>query len=212
MTFDALVDRLKTVFDAPQAQIESAVNEAHRMMVADSQYRGATTTIGSVSAGVGTYDVDETTLVDMASVRIGSTRYRRVSRELLDTIKDAYSDVTVSGPGGVWGPLYTATGDVQIELYPVPDASLAGQSIIGNTALEATTMTYGASAVPIPPPDFHYGLLRGARAILHEEVDGREDIADRYWQMFQAEVERLARRKNSRFGSGPGFARVSVAG
>jgi hypothetical protein len=211
MTFDAIVDRLKTVFDVAQPQIESAVNEAQRIMVADSQYRGATTAIGTITAGVGTYDVDETTLVDLASVRINTTRYRRVSRELLDTIKDAYSGVTVSGPGGVWAPLYTSTGDVQIELWPVPDASLGGQSIVGNTSLEPTTMTYGAGATPIPPPDFHYGLLRGARAILHEEVDGREDIADRYWQMFQADVERLARRKNSRFGSGPGFARVSVA-
>lgn len=210
MTFDEIVQRLQTVFDAPQGQIESAVNEAHRVMVADSQYRGATTTVGTVTANIGTYDVDETTLVDMASVRIGTTRYRRVSRELLDTIKDAYSGVTVSGPGGVWAPLYTSTGDVQVELYPAPDASLAGQSIVGNTALEPTTMAYGAGAVPIPPPDFHYGLLRGARAILHEEVDQRDDLADRYSQIFQAEIARLGRRKNSRFGSGAGFARVSV--
>jgi hypothetical protein len=71
-------------------------------------------------------------------------------------------------------------------------------------------MAYGAGAVPIPPPDFHYGLLRGARAILHEEVDQRDDLADRYSQIFQAEIARLGRRKNSRFGSGAGFARVSV--
>jgi hypothetical protein len=103
---------------------------------------------------------------------------------------------------------YQADGDPELRLDPAPDTS--GLTILGLYAQLPAVIAYGsAAAVPLPA-DVQPNWLAGARADCYD-VEGRQDLAAKDEQRFEAGIQALQKRKNSRaHGSAP--ARLLVAG
>jgi hypothetical protein len=127
LLYDAAVDRLVAQFGSEnQSTIEKVVNEKVRQMLADSEYRAATPSLGATVAGQAQYAITDPNVESYRLLRVGTVMYQRVGTRTLWELQDTYSDTTLRGPGGVFAPMFGDDATRYIELYPVPDA---GQTI-----------------------------------------------------------------------------------
>jgi hypothetical protein len=212
MTYDEICDRLSAQFGSENnATIRAVVNEKQREMLAMSEYRGATATLAaSTVAGVVQYALTDPNVESYRLLRVGTVMYRRVSTQTLWELQDAYSDVQLTGPGGVFAASYSDDGSTQyIELYPAP---AAGQVIETLDYAWVADATYGAGTVLAIPLDLHSKLLSGCRSYLQREIEERPDLAPAEESDFQAGIAELRARKNRRVGGGASRVRVSVGG
>lgn len=211
MNYDEICDRLTASFGSENnATIRAVVNEKQREMLAMSEYRGATPTLGTTAAGVVQFALSDGNVESYRLLRVGTVMYRRVSTETLWNLQDAYSDASLTGPGGVFALNYSDNGATSyIELYPEPDA---GQAIEVLDFAWVADATYGSATALSIPLDLHSKLLSGCRSYLYREVEERPDLAPPEEQDFQAGVAELSARKRRRVGGGASRARVSVGG
>ncbi len=98
----------------------------------------------------------------------------------------------------MFGPAWTSAGVAQIELYPVPEES--GLTIIALAASLPPDLTDTDTTTPIIPVDFHRALVEGAVADGLRLIDERIQEAQAFEDRFDAAIEQLRRRKNSRVG------------
>lgn len=208
--FDAVVSRLELQFGTEnRATIVAVVNEKQREMLAMAEYRGATPSLGTTSAGVVQYALDDSRVASYRLLRVGTVMYRRVNTETLWGLQDAYSGVDLSGPGGVFSLTYGDDATQYIELYPGPDA---GQVIEVLDYAWVADAAYGDGSFLAVPDDMFGKLLSGCRAYLFREVDERPELAGPEEDDFQAGIRELSARKRRRVGGGPSRVRVGVGG
>lgn len=204
MTLAELVARIVAQFDVDEALAKAWVNERHRLMVAMSQWRTSTRSLGTTVAGTKDYALPAD-VVDIRRIRTldGTTvvsQYDRASTDQMWDLDDATSGVTTWGSGGLFSEDSDSDGASFIRLYPTPDT--AGYTIQAMQALQPADLTADGDT-PLIPLDLHRHLLDGCRADGYAENDDRTDLADYYEQRFSEGVELLRRRKNTRVGSGP---------
>lgn len=207
--FDSAVARLEAQFGAEnRSTITAVVNEKQREMLAMSDYRGATPSLGTTAAGTVQYSLDSKA-ASYRLLRVGTVMYRRVNVELLWSLQDQYSDASLTGPGGVFALTYGDDGTPFVELYPEPDAD---QTIEVLDYAWVADLAYGSGAYLAIPDDAYSKLLSGCRAYLYREVDERPELAPPEEEDFQAGIREMRSRKMRRVGGGPSRARVGVGG
>lgn len=208
--FDSAVDRLEAQFGSEnRSTIVAVVNEKQREMLAFSEFRGATPSLGTTSAGVVQYELSDGKVSSVRLLRVGTVMYRRVSTELLWSLQDTYSSASLSGPGGVFAPTYGDDGTPFVELYPEPDA---GETIEVLDFAWVADGAYGDGSRLAIPDDLFGKLLSGCRAYLYREVDERPDLAPPEQEDFEAGKSELRARKFRRVGGGASRARIGVGG
>ncbi len=166
----------------------------YRVMVARSKWRMLRSELGPTVAGQALYTLPDTA-VDVEQLYVDSRPYGRVgSSELFEL---AAGDLTTGGDG-VFGPAWTSAGVAQIELYPVPEES--GLTITALAASLPPDLADTDQSTPIVPVDFHRALVEGAVADGLRLIDERIQEAQAFEDRFDAAIEQLRRRKNSRVG------------
>lgn len=211
MNYDQACDRLEAQFGTENsATVRAVVNEKQREMLALSEYRGATPTLGTTAEGVVQYALSDSKVASYRLLRVGTVLYTRVNTETLWQLQDAGSDVSLSGPGGVYALTFSNDGATQyIELYPEPDAGQTIEVLDFGWVVDAS---YGSSTALAVPDDLHSKLLSGCRAYLYREVEERPELSGPEEEDFQAGIAELRARKNRKVGGGPAKMRVGVGG
>lgn len=208
--FDRAVDRLAAQFGSEnQATIVAVVNEKQREMLAMSEYRASTPSIGTTVAGQVQFPIADVNAESLRLVRVGTVMYQRVSTERLWNLQDAYSGTGLVGPGGVFAPSFGDDGTRYIEFYPEPTA---GQSVEVLEYGWVADVAYASGAYLAISTDVFSKLLSGCRAYLYREVEERPDLAPPEEADFQAGIQELRSRKFRRAGGGVGRMSVGVGG
>lgn len=209
MTADEILAVITGQFDVTSATALQWLNEKHREAVAESRWRMEIVALATTVAGTAAYNVADS-IIDVEGLYIdsgeGPAHYTRTGVRQLWELKSGRS--VLRGSGGVFAPAYTSGGVKQVELYKAPTVS--GQTISALAAVEPDELAAGAGASPIIPSDLQSGLIAGALALGFLREDERPDLAGSQDQIFQAMVQTLRRRRNSRIGNGP--QRIKVAG
>jgi hypothetical protein len=208
--FDSAVNRLEAQFGVEnRATIVAVVNEKQREMLAFSEYRAMTPSIGTTATGQVQYPISDANVESYRLLRVGSVMYERVGTRTLWELQDTYSDVNLSGPGGVFAPAFGDDGTRFIELYPEPDAGLTIEVL---DYAWVSDSAYGDGSYLAIPTDVFPKLLAGCRAYLYRELEERPDLAAPEEEDFQAGILEARARKNRRVGGGAARARVGVGG
>jgi hypothetical protein len=201
VTFDELVTVVleEGGFDVSRARAGGWVNEVHKRAVAESQWQMVSLSLGQTVADQATYDVPANA-VDIVSLHLSGegepADWRRVSTMDMWALRAGRKHL--AGSGGVFAPSFTAAGQAQIELFPGP--VVEGLEITALAAISPVSMTPGMA--PVVPDDLHGDLADGAIALGLLRMDERPDSAAAFEARLQRMVAKLARRKNSRIGSG----------
>lgn len=190
--------------------IRSWIHRCLQDAVARAKWRKALRSLGPTVAGTSVYELPED-VVDVRSLRVASSKpWSRVSTEVLWE----YTAGQLPQPWpGVFAPTFetvaeggaVADGDAaQIALYPTPATS--GQAIDALCAIMPPAIGSGTAAgTVLPVPEDLAGKLAvdGPIAMGYREALGRMDLAKEYEARFEAGIQELARRANSRVGHGP---------
>lgn len=207
--FDSAVDRLEAQFGVEnRSTIVAVVNEKQREMLAFSEFRGATPSLGTTAAGVVQYELDGK-VSSVRLLRVGTTMYSRKSTEILWDLQDPLTNTSLVGSGGIFAPNYGDDGTFYVELFPEPDAGLAIEVLDYAWVADGA---YGNGDRLAVPDDLFGKLLSGCRAYLYREVDERPDLAPPEQDDFDAGLRELRARKFRRVGGGASHARVGVGG
>lgn len=207
MTFEALVDRLTSLFDATQTRAVDVVNERLNRMVSESESLQAIVSLGTTTAGTASYSLPSN-VVNVIRVLIGTQPYEGAAT--LEEFQDIDAGVADTD-GYFYAILPDADSDentASLRFYPAP--STTGDTISALVALQSSTLTYtSGTALPIPA-DTHSHLLAGAEAELHDE-EGRQDESAKKEAVYQAGIQILKRRVKDR-AKGTGHHRMRVRG
>lgn len=210
MNFDALVDRLQSLFDVGQTRATDVANERLSSMLGSSKSLRGLVTLGTTVSGTATYALPST-VVEVYRVSVAYTS-GTVWFEGTESL-DALLDLTAGNAYGC-GNWYAVQPDTDSSmntenLYLSPTPTASGATITGRCAVLPATITYGSStALPIPI-DTHRHLLAGCRAELLDE-DSRQDESGKLETVFEAGVKRLAAREAAK-GKGSGGHRMRMA-
>jgi hypothetical protein len=212
--FDALCDRLISLYDVGQTRAVDVANERLALMLGQAKSLRKLVTIGTTVADQHTYALDAS-IVEVRRVTVaftaGTVTY--TGTESIDALLDLASGDAVDPSGcGKWYAVQADTDGTMttdnLYLYPAPDE--AGASIVGVCAILPATITYGSStALPIPV-DVHKDLLAGCKAELSDE-ESRQDEAAKWEAVFASGIVKLAARQKSR-GQGSDRHRMRLAG
>jgi hypothetical protein len=213
MLFEALVDRLVSLFDCSQQRAVDVTNERLQRLVTES---GSLRAIKAVSASTTvanqtSYAIDPT-VIQIYKVRIDFTAGTMVyvGAETLEDFWDVdVGDAVTRGNWFAIEPDADSLGTTDnLRLYPAPTE--AGKAINGLVALQPATLTYTSNtALPIPL-DVHEHLLAGCKAELYDE-DDRQDESQKDEAVFVAGIAKLKKRVESR-GKGLEGHRMRVRG
>lgn len=213
MNFDALVDRLTSLYDVGQQRAVDVANERLSSMLGSSKSLRSLVNLGTTVAAQALYALPATVVevyrLDIAYTT-GTVTYKGTAT--LDELQDLASGAAHDPGCGHW---YATASDADAtanttNLYLSAAPTVAGATMTGNCAILPATLTYGAaSALPIPV-DCHRHLLAGCRAELSDE-ESRQDESAKFEVVFEAGVKRLEARENSR-GTGSDRHRMRMSG
>jgi len=190
----------QATFAEDDAVVDQWVNEKHKQLVTQSGWSTAIVTIGNTVAAQAAYDLDPN-IADLAKLRVGSAPYRQVGLDQIWDLQNADSILTGFG-GGVFAPSYKADGTQQVTIFPTPDTS--GVAITALASLTPADLgdVSGDSEYPVAPEDLHEAIADGAIALGFRLRSENAPEAAEFENRFQAAIELLRRRKNSRVGTG----------
>ena len=200
MTFDAVVDRILAMFDTDQPTAVSFVNERHKRMIGEAEFRLAEHSLGNTVAGQSDYALADT-VEHLRYLLIGADTepYIRASEMQMLEIRSGRS--SVEDAPGAFSMYFDSAGVEKVRINPTPSTS--GTAIFGLAAIDPGDLTYGSSAVLLIPAHLHTYLLDGAIADGYEQVDNRWDLAAPHEQRYEVGIQKSRRFKNARLGSGP---------
>lgn len=187
--------------DVSDAQAGIWVNDRHKRLCVGANWTKRRQTLGTTVDGTSRYALDED-VTEIHELRVGTTPYTRAGTQSLWEVQGEASYVT--GPGGVYSPMFDDTGGTFIELSPTPEDD--GNDIEAIVTYTPADMT--GTDTPLPPADFHNVILEGAMADALASLDENLAAADRYEARFEAGIEKLRRRQNRRFGGGPHHIKI----
>lgn len=207
MTFEALVDRLTSLFDCSQQRGVDVANERLNRLVSESESLQAIVSLGTTVAGTASYTLPSN-VVNVLKVLIGTQPYEGAA-----TIEEFFE--IDAGNADTSGYFYAILPDADsdentasLRFYPAP--SVTGTAISALVAIQPTTLTYTSNtALPIPL-DTHEHLLAGAKAELMDEEE-RQDESAKFEAVFQTGVDKLKRRVKDR-AKGSGHHRMRMSG
>lgn len=214
MTFEALVDRLTSLFDVTQQRAVDVANERLTRMVVESTAIRAIISLGTTTNGTTSYTL-ASNVAKVLKIRVDYTAGTAIY-EGQETIEDLWDiDAGIAEPSSTDAYWFVVEPDTdtdattdKLRLYPTPGET--GKAISGLVALRPATLTYSTNtALPIPI-DVHNNLLDGAKAELFDE-EGRQDEAAKHEASFQDGIRILKRQVESR-GKGSGGHRMRVRG
>lgn len=213
MTFEALVDRLTSLFDVTQTQAVAVVNERLNRMVVESTAIRSIMSLGTTTSGTTSYTLASNVakiLKAQVAFTAGTAIYE--GAETIEDLWDLDAGIATATDDAYWVVIEPdsdalATTD-SFRLYPTPAES--GKTITGLVALRPAALTYtSGTALPIPV-DVHPALLDGAKAELFDD-EGRQDEAAKMEASFNDGIRALRKQVDSR-GKGSGRHRIRVAG
>jgi hypothetical protein len=198
--FDAAVDRVLALFDIDQPTAVSFVNERHKRMCGEAEFRLAETSLGSTVAGQYDYNLPDT-VENLAYLMVGADTVPYVRAGELEMVGLRNGTSKVENAPGAISFYADATGIEKVRIYPTP--SVSGTAMIGLSVLIPADLAYGQGAIFLPPEHLHSYILDGAIADGYEQIESRWDLGTPHDQRFEAGIEKLRRYKNSRLGRGP---------
>lgn len=212
-TVDEVVAAVKSQggFDSSSAASSDAViltwiNDAYTEALAEARWLKAAVALGNTVAGTADYALPDN-VVDMRSLRVGSSEpWLRVgSRDML--VLQSGNGTIVGNPGG-FAPGFDAAGASKVTLWPTPTRS--GDAISGEGVIVPAELVAGGGAATIlVPRDLQRQILVHG-AIAEGKGTVAEDAAGADWHRgkWQAAVNKLKARGNSRIGHGPTQIRI----
>jgi hypothetical protein len=191
-------------FDVTDAVALAWLNRRHRAMVARSRCLRYSVSLGNTVADQRDYALPDG-LVMLTEVTVDGIVYGRANHADL-AVEQGY--LVLDGEGGVVTAEESATGGLEIALYPTPTES--GDPIVVRGAwLPPDLSTSDATTLKIPQ-DLTDALIAGAVGTGLRRVEHRPDLAQPHDQEFAEGVETLRRRVASRYrGSGPSRIRFA---
>ena len=204
MQYGEMIDTVRRAggIDADPGQVGGWLNERHQTMCVRANWSKALAVIGETVIGESRYALPET-LTEIHELRVGSSPFKRTGTQSLWDLQG--NRVYASGSGGFYSPIFSVSGDPQLELYPAP--SEEGLTIEALATVRPAVMNE-AHQSPVVPVDFHRPIVEGAMADALALLDENLAAADRYEARYDIAVEELRRRQNRRFGGGPHFAQI----
>lgn len=191
-------------FDVTDAVALGWLNRRHRVMVRRSRCYRYTASLGSTVAGQRDYALP-TGLVESYEVDVGGLAYGKAKHT--DFANGAQGYVVLSGDGGIFGAEESATGDLEVALFPTPTTS--GQAITIRAAWLPPDLSMSDSTTLKIPSSYNDALIAGAVGTGLRRVEHRPDLAQPHEQEFADACEELRREVNRRYrGSGPAQIRV----
>jgi hypothetical protein len=215
MVPSAMVAKVKNEggFDTAAANMDNAtilgwLNEAYERLTGESKFVRKTRELGPTVADQATYALPDE-VIDLRALKVGtSAPWLRVSTEELWELQAGYRALeTVTGVG-VFAPSFESDADAMVELWPVPTAETAGLSISALAAVALGDLSLATDVAPLLPADVQGAVVDGAIAIGMRRIHERWDIAQAYDAKLDAGIQALAKRTNSRVGSGPIQAKI----
>jgi hypothetical protein len=195
MTFDAMVDRILALFDIEQPIAVSFVNERHKRMVGEAEFRLAETSFGTTVASQSDYAFDDS-IEGLRYVQLGADSEPYIRADDLQMVGLRNGSAQVDGAPGAFSFYGDSSGNEKLRLFPTP--TTAGTAIIGWASIEPADIAYGSGGTFLPPQHLHPYILDGALADAYEQIESRWDLATPHDQRFEAGVEKLRRYKNLR--------------
>lgn len=180
------------------------LNRRHRVMVRRSRCYRYTASLGSTVVNQRDYPLPAG-LVESYEVDVNGVVYGKAKHT--DLANGALGYIVLSGSGGIFGAEESATGDLEVALYPTP--TVAGQPITMRAAwLPPDLLTSDDTTLRVPS-SYADALIAGAVATGLRRVEHRPDLAQPHEQEFADACEELRREVNRRYrGSGPAIIRV----
>ena len=193
-------------FDQSSANQSAAVvlgwvNDARRKAIEDAKWLKATVSLGPTVAGQSQYAVTED-VVDLLMLQVGGgVPWLRISMEDLEALHAGSG--TISGAPGAYAPNFESDADAVVDLWPAP--ATAGEAITGVAAITPLDIVAGGTEATVKlPKRFHRDIcVHGAIAEGKLLVEEDPEAAAISKGIYEAAVELLRRRANSRIGSGP---------
>lgn len=197
-------------FDTRSANVSVAtilgwLNEKRREIVGESRWAKAIRELGPTVVAQSQYELPGD-VVDVMGVRVGGGRpLLRIGTADLWELQSGGGRI-VGGAGG-FAPNFTTSGVSVVELWPAPGE--AGQPISALVAALPPDLALGGAADTLLPEDVQQGIVDGAIGIGFSRIYERPSDGAAHEARFQAKLQKLSRRANSRVGSGPVRIRVS---
>lgn len=191
-------------FDVTDPVALGWLNRRHRVMVQRSRCYRYTVQLGPTVAGQRDYPLP-TGLVESYEVDVNGLVYGKAKHT--DLANGAAGYIVLSGEGGIFGAEESATGDLEVALYPTPTTT--GDTISMRAAWLPPDLSTSDTTTLKVPQSFTDALIAGAVATGLRRMEHRPDLAQPHEQEFAdacEELRRLVRRQYR--GSGPAVIRV----
>lgn len=199
VNFAALYSRLLAMNGGmTPVEAKARINQAHKRMVAESEFIKARVTIAESVTGQATYELDPD-IVQLLSLRVDGRGYDRKAIDELDDLSS--SDAWPVGRGSVrfFAPDFSIAGLAEVSVYPVPTSD--GLAITGRAIMLPPDLVNDTD-YPSLPADYHEDLVDGAQATVLRRDDERLPDADALEQRFVERIRQLRGRQLRRVGSG----------
>lgn len=191
-------------FDVADAVALGWLNRRHKVMVRRSRCYRYTASLGSTVANQRDYAIPAG-LVESYEVDVGGLVYGKAKHT--DLANGAQGYIVLSGDGGIFGAEESATGDLEVALFPTPSTS--GDAITMRAAWLPPDLSTSDNTTLKIPSSYNDALIAGAVATGLRRVEHRPDLAQPHEQEFADACEELRREVSRRYrGSGPAQIRV----
>jgi hypothetical protein len=218
MLLEAAITAVSAQFDTSSSAtsdtvIRSWIHRCVRDAVARAKWRKVRRELGTTVAGTATYELDEDVIQLRRLWVDGSRDWLRVTMEEMRNLETDYAGLRHAP--GAWseefealaqdGAESPADGDSSlVRLYPTPEESgltITALCVVQALAISAAT-TASTFEIGVPDDLAAQIAIDGPIAMGYREALGRHDDAVQYTARFEAGVQELARRANSRASGG----------
>jgi hypothetical protein len=212
-TVDQLVSAVKKEggFDSSSASLSDSdvlswINDAYTEAMVEARWLKGLVSLGVTVTGQGDYVLPEN-VADLRSLVVGSSEpWTRVGAQDMLVLRAGVGRI-VGGPGA-FAPGFEADGDAVVSLWPPPERD--GDAISGEGVLIPSELESGGAASTVKVPrDLQrailvHGAVHEGKSLVAEDAPG----ADWHRARWQAAVNKLKARANSRVGHGPHQIRI----
>lgn len=223
MLLSAALTSISAQFDVTQSAtsdtvMRSWVHRCVRDAVARARWRKVRRELGTTTAALATYELDED-VVKLLSIRVNnSRRWKKVTQEEMEDLETG--NARLLHVPGAWAEEFEALaqdaaespadGDTAlVRLWPTPEST--GLAITGRCAVHSLAITAATTAstfeIGVPDDLAAYIAVDGPIAMGYREALARHDDAREYAARFELGVQELSRRANARAAGGVVYVR-----
>lgn len=197
MNFVEMIDEVRRAggMDVDIGQASNWLNSRYKKLCVQSDWSKQIVEIDTTAVDQARYTLPDS-ISEVHEARVAGEPLARIGARTLWDL-DAQR-VHQSTETGFIAPVFSTTGQAQIELFPVP--TTAGQLIEVLATVEPDGLS--GQQTPLVPHDFHKVIVEGAMADAFALLDENLQSADYYEQRFEKGISDLKLRQNRRVRSG----------